>query len=648
MLQIKGLGKAFRGEWLFRSLDFQINERDRIGLVGDNGTGKSTLMRMIAGLMPSDEGEVIGARDLTFGYLPQDGLFVHGRNLLEEVLSVFASLTELEREIRRLEHELADMRHSGPDYEKNLERYSLITQEFRLKDGYSIEAKAGSVLLGLGFTQKDLNRPCEDFSGGWQMRIALARLLLQQPSLLLLDEPTNHLDLEARNWLEDFLLDYPHALVLVSHDRYFLDSSVKRILEIRNRAVHFYRGNYADFLRQREERLAQLMAEYEAQQREIARIKAFADKFRYKATKAAQVQSRLKDLERMERIEIPPEAKPVRLRLPEGPRTGRAVLELSNVTAGYGQTPVFSGLNFILEKGDRVALVGPNGAGKSTLMKILAGRLPLLEGSRKEGHNVMVAYFSQDQDDLLTSEMTVWDEVYSIAPNHVVPQLRTLLGCFLFSGDDVEKPVSVLSGGERSRLVLCKLLLSPANCLLLDEPTNHLDIRSKDILMDSLREYEGTLVFVSHDRYFLDGLATKVLEIGGQKAIPYLGNYEDYLFKKEEFEKGQGTLSQTAVPEPPTAAGGEEAAPSPGLKRKKANPYKIRQMRDRIEQIEEQIQLHETRIAVLTQLLASEELYRDHQLFRSTMEEHDRLQRELAQFMERWEKLHAEMQDLQG
>jgi ATP-binding cassette subfamily F protein 3 len=454
MLQIKSLGKAFRGAWLFRSLDLQINERDRIGLVGDNGTGKSTLMKIVAGLLQADEGEVIGARDLTFGYLPQDGLVVHGRTLLEEALSVFESLRLMEVEIRQLEHELADEQPSGAEYEKKLERYSLITQQFRLKDGYSMEAKAGSVLLGLGFTRQDLQRPCEDFSGGWQMRIALAKLLLLQPSLLLLDEPTNHLDLEARNWLENYLQNYPQALVLVSHDRYFLDASVQRILEIRNRSVHFYRGNYTEFLRQREERMAQLVAEYEAQQKEIARIKAFADKFRYKATKAAQVQSRLKDLERMERIELPPEAKPIHLRFPEGPRTGRIVLELSNVSAGYGQTPVFTNLNYILEKGERVALVGPNGAGKSTLMKILAGRLPLFEGQRKEGHNVIVSYFSQDQDDLLGSARTVWEEVYSVAPDHIMPQLRTLLGCFLFSGDSIEKPVSVLSGGERSRLVL--------------------------------------------------------------------------------------------------------------------------------------------------------------------------------------------------
>ncbi len=645
MLQIKSLGKSFRGEWLFRSLDFQINDRDRIGFVGENGTGKSTLMKMIAGLLPPDEGEVIGARDLTFGYLPQDGLFAHGKTLLQEALTVFEPLKALEREIRQIEHAMAEMQHSGPEYEKQLERYSLVSHQFQLHEGYSIEAKAGSVLLGLGFTREDMQRLCEDFSGGWQMRIALAKLLLQQPSLLLLDEPTNHLDLEARNWLEEYLRTYPQALVLVSHDRYFLDSSVQRILEIRNRSVCFYRGNYADFLRQRDENLVQLVAAYEAQQKEIARIKAFAEKFRYKATKAAQVQSRLKELERMERIEIPPETKPIHLRFPEGPRTGRIVLELSSVKAGYGDTPVFNDLNFILEKGERVALVGPNGAGKSTMMKILAGRLPLSGGQRKEGHNVIVSYFSQDQDDLLTSTKTVWDEVYSVAPNHIVPQLRTLLGCFLFTGDSIEKPVSVLSGGERSRLVLCKLLLSPANCLLLDEPTNHLDIRSKDILMDSLRDYEGTLVFVSHDRYFLDGLATKVLEVGARTAIQYIGNYEDYLFKKAAMEKQESQFERPA--NEPVRTTQEEPETSSGIRKKKTNPIKIRQMKDQIEHVEGQIQLHETRIAVLNEMLASEALYRDHQLFRTTMDEHDRLQEELTRFMEKWELLHSELESYQ-
>jgi ATP-binding cassette, subfamily F, member 3 len=648
MLQIKGLGKAFRGDWLFRALDFQINERDRIGLVGDNGTGKSTLMKMLSGLAAPDEGEVIGARDLTFGYLPQDGLFARGRSVFEEASSVFSSLKELEAESRRLEHEMAEMDHSAPEYQKTVERYASVTQQFRLQDGYSVDAKVGSVLDGLGFRQRDWQRACDEFSGGWQMRIALARLLLQSPSLLLLDEPTNHLDLEARNWLEDFLQNYPHALVLVSHDRFFLDATIDRIVEIRNRGVHFYKGNYEQFLEQREMRMAQLVAAYEAQQKEIARIKAFADKFRYKATKAAQVQSRLKELERMERIEIPPEAKPIHFRFPEGPRTGRVVLEISRVTAGYGGDPVFRDLNLILEKGDRVALVGPNGAGKSTLMKILAGRLTPSEGTRTEGHNVLVSYFSQDQDDLLSSGKTVWDEVYSVAPDYIIPQLRTLLGCFLFSGDSIEKPVSVLSGGERSRLVLCKLLLSPANCLLLDEPTNHLDIRSKDILMDSLREYGGTLVFVSHDRYFLDGLATKVLEIGDMSAIQYLGNYEDYVARKKRDQDETAREQAEAAGTEPAAAEPEDAVGDQArTKKKKVNPYKIQALNAKIIALEGSIQSHETRIAVLSKMLASEELYRDYTLFRNTMEEHDRLQSELNTFMEDWEKLQSDLSSLQ-
>lgn len=642
MLQVRGLGKAFRGEPLFRSLDFQINDQDRIGLVGENGTGKSTLMKMVAGLVVPDEGEVVGSRRLTFGYLPQDGLFARGRTLFEEVLSVFEGLLELERECRQLEHDLSEMNREGAEYEKKLERYSSISQQFRLHGGYTLEAKAGSVLHGLGFSQKDWNRRCEEFSGGWQMRIVLAKLLLQQPDLLLLDEPTNHLDLEARNWLEAYLQNYPNALVLVSHDRYFLDATIHRVLEIRNRAVHFYKGNYSDFLRQREERMVQLVAAYKAQQKEIARIRAFADRFRYQATKAAQVQSRLKDLERMELIELPPESKTVHMRLPEGPRTGRVVLELFDVTAGYGETPVFRDLHLILEKGERVALVGPNGAGKSTLMKILSGRLPLMKGQRKVGHNVLVSYFSQDQDDLLCSAKTVWDEVFSVAPNHIVPQLRTLLGCFLFTGDSIEKPVSVLSGGERSRLMLCTLLLSPANCLLLDEPTNHLDIRSKDILMDSLQEYSSTLVFVSHDRYFLDGLATRVLEVGNGTASTYLGNYEDYLAKKKaEMQSQEGT---TDVGEPLSVNADEPRK----RVRKKVNPYKIKLLMEKIEQVEAAIHTHETRVAVLSQMLASEKLYRDYSLFRSTMDEHDRLQDELAQLLEEWEKLQSELVTLQA
>jgi len=650
MLQVRGLGKGFRGEMLFRSLDLQINGGDRIGLVGENGTGKSTLLKIFSGTLVPDEGEITGARDLTTGYLPQDGLVARGRSLFEEALSVFEDLRALERECRRLEHELADMAVSDPEHDRTMERYAEASQQFRLRGGYSLEARVGAVLQGLGFPQEQWARPCEEFSGGWQMRIALARLLLQAPKLLLLDEPTNHLDLEARNWLEDYLRNYPHALILVSHDRYFLDTTVQRILEIRNGAVHVYKGNYTEYLRQREERLAQLVAAHEAQQKEIARIKAFADRFRYKATKAAQVQSRLKDLERMEIIELPPEAKSIRLRFPEGPRTGRTVLELREITAGYDGLRVFEDLNLTLERGDRVALVGPNGAGKSTLMKILAGRLPLMQGEREEGHNVVVAYFSQDQDDLLETSRTVWDEVYSTAASEAVPRLRTLLGCFLFSGDAVEKPVSVLSGGERSRLVLCKLLLSPANCLLLDEPTNHLDIRSKDLLMDALQDYGGTLVFVSHDRYFLDGLATKVIEVGRGRAEVHLGNYEQYLERVTDRtgrpNAGEGRM-KPAPADTPAAPAGDGASRRDRL-RKKANPYKIRALEERVAEVESRIEVHETRIGVLSRMLASEDLYRDYPLFKTTLEEHDLLQDELKELMASWERLQSELAELKA
>jgi ATP-binding cassette, subfamily F, member 3 len=413
--------------------------------------------------------------------------------------------------------------------------------------------------------------------------------------------------------------------------------------------VHFYKGNYQEFEKQREERIAQLVAARETQDREIARIKAFADKFRYKATKAAQVQSRLKELEKMERIELPPESKHIHFRFPEGPRTGRVVLELVNATAGYGSVPVLRDLDLRVERTERIALVGPNGAGKSTLMKVLAGRLALSAGERNEGQNVAVAYFSQDQDDLLTGNKTVWEEVYSVAPSYIVPELRNLLGCFLFSGDSVEKPVSVLSGGERSRLLLCKLLLSPANCLLLDEPTNHLDLRSKDVLMESLREYGGTLIFVSHDRYFLNGLATKVLEVGSGTAVPYLGNYEDYLYKKKTDQQalGQGNTEQDrSGGRKSTPAAEEFSAQAP--KKRKVNPYKIQQLEDRIGGVESAIHSHETRVSVLAQMLASSELYRDQQLFRTTLEEHEHLQEELAAFMEEWEKLQTELADLQS
>jgi len=536
------------------------------------------------------------------------------------------------------------MERTHRDYEKTLERYSTVSQQFRLREGYTVRAKVGAVLDGLGFPEHDWHRLCEHYSGGWQMRIALAKLLLQRPRLLLLDEPTNHLDLEARNWFEEYLRDYPHALVLVSHDRFFLNAAVQRILEIENRSVFFYRGNYDDYLRLREERRAQLLKAREAQQREIARLNAFADKFRYKKSKAAQVQSRLKEIERMERIDIPPESKRIRFHFPEGPRTGRIVLELSTVTAGYQGTPVFRDLNLLLERGKRIALVGPNGAGKSTLIKILAGRLPLMGGERKVGSNVVVSYFSQDQDEFLESRKTVWEEVFSVAPNYIVPQLRNLLGSFLFSGDSIEKPVSVLSGGERSRLALCRLLLSPANCLLLDEPTNHLDIRSKDILMDSLQGYGGSTVFVSHDRYFLDGLATTVWEVGEGTLAAYPGNYEDYLLRKKAEHSSMYRQETAGTPGGSRETGRRISGQDRPNSKRRTNPLKIQQVRGQIGQVEAIIEIREDRMKALSQSLSSEQLYRDYDRFRATIAEQHELQADLNRLMEDWERLQADLE----
>src|SRR5213593_3739635 len=413
MLQIKGLGKSFRGDPLFRQLDFQINERDRIGLVGDNGTGKSTLMKILAGLVPPEEGEVIGARELTFGYLPQDGLFARGRTVFEEGRSVFGDLQRLEEECRRLEHELAEMEHSGPEHHKKLERYSTMSQQFRLQGGYTIDARVGTALHGLGFSRSDWNRPCEEFSGGWQMRIALAKLLLGQPNLLLLDEPTNHLDLEARNWLEEYLNAYPHAVILVSHDRFFLDAVVTRIADLTLRTLTDYHTNYSGYLVEHHARIEALRKAKREQDEEVARVRMFIDRFRYQATKASQVQSRIKLLEKVVPIEVPPERRKIHFDFPACAKSGRVVVELKHARKAYGDLVVFRDLNLHIERGDRIALVGPNGVGKSTLMRMLSAEEAPDAGDRIEGHNVVLEYFAQDEATRLDPAPTVYETLAS-------------------------------------------------------------------------------------------------------------------------------------------------------------------------------------------------------------------------------------------
>ena len=408
-----------------------------------------------------------------------------------------------------------------------------------MKDGYALDSQVGTVLDGLGFRKEDWTRYTEEFSGGWQMRIALGKLLLSRPNLLLLDEPTNHLDLETRNWLEQYLLQYPFAYVLISHDRYFLDVTVNRTAEIWNKRVQFYSGNYEKYLAEKQERRDSLVSAYKNQRDRIEQLEAFINRFRAQATKAKQVQSRIKELEKIERIEIPPDEKTIHFTFPQPKPSGRTVVESTDVAKSYGPKEVFSGVNFTIQRGDRIALVGVNGAGKSTLIKLLTGIEPLTEGTLKLGHNVEPDYFAQDQYKELDSSRRLLDDLSDVAPQKSITELRGVLGCFLFSEDDVFKPIGVLSGGERNRYALARMLLHPSNFLLLDEPTNHLDMRAKDVLLESLEKYNGTVVFVSHDRYFIDKLATRVFEIGDGRVEVFPGNYEDYLWRKQRADSGE-------------------------------------------------------------------------------------------------------------
>ena len=446
MIQLSGAGKRFGHKLLFENLNWLITSKDRAGLVGANGTGKTTLLKILAGIETLEYGRLSVTRGISSGYLPQDGLSLSGRSVFAECMSVFASLQQMEQEMEELTHKMAELDPAGAEYAQVADRFHQLDSEFRTRDGYAIEAQVGTVLAGLGFPHSEWQRRTEDFSGGWQMRIALAKLLLEKPNLLLLDEPTNHLDLEARNWLEQYLTSYPFAYVLISHDRYFLDVTVNKIVEIWNRGVHFYSGNYEKYLAQKQERADQLEAAYRNQRERIEQLEAFINRFRYQATKAKQVQSRIKELDKIERIELPAEEKTIHFSFPQPKPSGRIVAEFQNVSKSYGDKFVFGGVNFIIERGDRIALVGVNGAGKSTLIKLLTGNEPLTSGEYRLGHNVEVDYFAQDQYKELDPNVRMLDDLQNMAPRSTNTELRSLLGCFLFSEDDVFKRIGVLSG----------------------------------------------------------------------------------------------------------------------------------------------------------------------------------------------------------
>jgi ATP-binding cassette subfamily F protein 3 len=642
MIQLSSAGKQFGPKVLFEGLDWLLTPGDRVGLVGGNGTGKSTLLKVLAGLEPLDAGMLSTARGITQGYLPQDGLALAGRSVLEECLSVFGNLLEMEKELETLTHRMAELDPAGEEYAWVAERYHALETEFHQRDGYSLEAQVGAVLNGLGFSREDQARPTQDFSGGWQMRIALAKLLLTKPNLLLLDEPTNHLDLEARNWLEQYLASYPHAFVLVSHDRYFLDVTVNKIVEIWNRRAWFYAGNYDHYLTQKDERKAQLEAAYKNQQERIHHLEVFINRFRYQATKARQVQSRIKELEKIERIELPPEEKTIHFSFPQPPASGRMVAEFKGVAKSYGPNEVFAGVDLVINRGDRVALVGVNGAGKSTLIKLLAGAESLTAGEIRLGHNVEADYFAQDQYKTLDPDARLIDDIGMVAPAALSgqTQLRTLLGSFLFSDDEVFKRIGVLSGGERNRYALARMLLRPANFLLLDEPTNHLDLRAKDVLLEALRKFTGTVVFVSHDRYFIDKLATRVFEIGGGEVRDYPGNYEDYLWQKE----GNAPRPVEPEPEPVLAASARDNGhhEEPEEQPKRLNPILVRRLHDRGEELEEEIARAEAEITSCELELADFKSAEESIRLTGRIEE---LRHAIDEMMREWEEIEVSLDE---
>jgi ATP-binding cassette subfamily F protein 3 len=690
MLQLSGAGKRFGHKLLFQDANWLITPNERTGLVGGNGTGKSTLLKILAGVETLDYGQRTLVKGMTIGYLPQDGLALVGKTVFEECLSVFDELRDMEKESEALTHVLSDADPKSKEYAEAADRYSEIADHLHAHDIYTLDAQVGAVLGGLGFAKEDWERKTEEFSGGWQMRIALAKLLLQKPSLLLLDEPTNHLDLESRNWLEDYLNTYENAFILISHDRYFLNAVIKKTIEVWNKRMHVYHGNYDKYLVLKEERRTQLIAAYKNQKDRIDALEAFINRFRAQATKAKQVQSRIKELEKIERIEIPEEEATIHFSFPQPPASGRTVLEVSGLVKDYpapdgGVKHVLAGLDFTVERGDRIALVGMNGAGKSTLMRMLAGFEKPTGGTIRHGHNVLADYFAQDQYKVLDGSAEMLSDITGSNPRVDVVTLRSLLGCFMFSGDDVFKKLGVLSGGERNRYAMAKMLVSPANLLLLDEPTNHLDLRAKDVLLEAIRDFTGTVIFVSHDRYFIDALATKVFEVEDRRLHVYPGNYKDYLFRKggglatkpvEHLPGGQvdsatGMLKpvkQVGVAAPVVVAPKQEiviasvdfdAEPyestheivgslqpvtptPPKASVKRLNPIKLKQLEDRVAAIEVELPQLEDRIVAAEEQQAA---FTTAEAARAVATELDVLRETLAERTAEWEELASQLEE---
>jgi ATP-binding cassette subfamily F protein 3 len=650
MIDLREIDKQYGEKVLFSSASFRLGARDRLGLVGPNGSGKTTLFRMICGEEHPDRGEILIRKGVHIGFLSQEPAPLKGLSLLDEVQGGVKELAILEDKMRVLREEMAEEKDPHV-LEALAQAYGHLEERYARKGGYTLESQARAILLGLGFKEGDFDRSSEKLSGGWLMRLSLAKILLASPDLLLLDEPTNHLDLESLIWLEEFLADYPGSVMMVSHDRDFLNRVAGKIAALEERKIILYSGNYDEYLRVREERETLRVAALENQRRKIEQTERFIERFRYKATKARQVQSRVKSLEKLERVEAGETQKTIRFSFPQPVRSGRVVAALRGVHKAYGPVKVYSGIDLTIDRGEKIALVGVNGAGKSTLLKLLAGVFPPDEGTLEWGHNVGTAYFAQQQLELLDPSKTVWEEIFSLAKDESVSFLRGLLGAFLFSGEEIEKKVSVLSGGEKSRLVLAKMLMRPANFLLLDEPSNHLDIAAREVLEKALQEFGGTICFITHDRHLINLIASKVIEVDAGRLTPYLGSYDDYLHKKELEKAGSGNERLEKSPGPATLERELQGRKSKDKKRYEAEVRNrfFRQTQDirrRIQEIESGLDQASRERQTVEVKLADPEVYKKGENIADLVKSHGDLKKRMEALTAEWEALSLQLEEI--